>query len=371
MRVLSLLSANPSPCGVEAFARRLSDELGTRGRAAPSAIRLTGAPSELGRLWTALGQADLVVMNIHYVGWKRVLVQPILALLLARARGRQVLVVLHEWGDLDWKRRVVFAPCLMLATRLMFSSPRVRRQVEASPLGRFLPRRRAIVPIPPNIDRPAEVSETDLSRRLDDVRSGRDAVIGQFGSIYPKKRNLVILEVAAELRRRGSDVFCLFVGSFTGGQDTIESDFWRRVGELGLEGHVLVTGYVDDPRDLFAVLERVDVFVYSFEEGLTSNRSSVLTCLQAGRPVVVNASRLPNEFDHHPEFRARLADDRLTLVPHEAGSIELADAVQAVLAAPVAPAAGGGSEAWAEVVRAVGSFALAPDAGSSGPARSP
>ena len=48
---------------------------------------------------------------------------------------------------------------------------------------------------------------------------------------------------------------------------------------------------VGDP-ELFALLECADVFLYLFPEGLTTRRSSVLTSVEAGRPVLVHSAPL-------------------------------------------------------------------------------
>lgn len=333
MNTLTLVSNTTAPCGIEAFARQLATELGARLDGHQASLPISGRWSDLAAAWREMHHTDLVIMNLPIAAWKRLIVRPFLALVLARLRGNKVLIILHEWGDLDWRRRVVLAPYLLFATRLLTSAPRVNRQLRSSPISHLITGRRAIVPIPPNLERPHSIEETALSSRLDAIRSADIAIIGQFGSIYPKKRNVIALDIAAELRRRGLDVFTVFVGEFMRGQDNLEEKFAEQVRALGLEGEVMITGYVERTSELFAILEKVDVFVYSFEDGLSSNRSSVLTCLQARKPVVVNAPRLPHEFDHHPTFCEHLASDRLQLVATDADVAELADRVEKAIGA--------------------------------------
>lgn len=108
--------------------------------------------------------------------------------------------------------------------------------------------------------------------------------------------------------------------------------------------------YVDDIGEFFAALGEVDVFVYSFEEGLESNRASVLACLQSERPVVVNAPRDPTEFDHHATYREQLAGGRLHLVFLGSGVKELAASVLAAREhAPTRPVVDE-ARAWADAV---------------------
>jgi hypothetical protein len=45
------------------------------------------------------------------------------------------------------------------------------------------------------------------------------------------------------------------------------------------------------------------VFCYPLEEGITARRSSILACVQSGRPVIVTGPAGTDEFDHHPRFK--------------------------------------------------------------------
>ncbi|MFX5476865.1 hypothetical protein ABTD55_23360, partial [Acinetobacter baumannii] len=58
---------------------------------------------DLGGLRGALANVDALVLNLPVVAWKSRLAEPVLAATLARARRRDVVVILHEWADLDWK----------------------------------------------------------------------------------------------------------------------------------------------------------------------------------------------------------------------------------------------------------------------------
>jgi glycosyltransferase involved in cell wall biosynthesis len=333
MNTLSLVSAAKAPCGIEAFARQLAELLHASAEGRHASLPISGRWRDVAAAWRKMDRTDLVIMNLHLAAWKRVILQPLLALILARLCGCDVLVILHEWSDLDWRRRLLLAPCLPLATRLLLSAPRVERQLGASPISCLITRRRGIVPIPPNLARPASPAETELSSRLAAIRRSGRAIVGQFGSIYPKKRNLVALDVAAELRRRGLDVSSVFVGDFVRGRDNLEEEFGQRVRALGLDGAVAITGYLQNATELFAVLDQIDVFVYAFADGLTSNRASVLTCLQAGKVVVVNAPRWPHELGHHPTFREQLTGDRLRFVATDADVPALATKVEEALTA--------------------------------------
>jgi glycosyltransferase involved in cell wall biosynthesis len=350
MKTLSLFSSSHTPCGVEAFARRLAAELRARHG---TSQRVATMPQGLRELWAARREAratDVLIVNLPLVAWKWLFITPILFLLLGRLDGRKVLVILHDWSALDWRRRFVLAPCLIVATHVLVCAPRVARELRESPLGVLVTGRRTLLAVPPNLSRPGNLPETALAQRLAQARREGRIVLGQFGSIYPKKRNAVALEVAAELRRRDLDVLVVFVGDYIEGRENVEESFRSRACALGLEDRMIVTGYVDDSAELFSALGEVDVFVYSFEQGVESNRASVLACLQAGRPVVVNAPHDPAEFDHHATYREQLAGGRLYLASFGAGAIELADFVlTAKDSAPTGPVVDE-ARAWADAV---------------------
>jgi glycosyltransferase involved in cell wall biosynthesis len=342
-QLLVLRSETSTLCGVEAFARRLATTAGSR--AVTHAL-----DRDLAALGRALAKADALVINLPVVAWKKKLVEPSLAAAAARARGRDVLVVLHEWADLDWKRRASYAALLPLATAILFSSPEVAAQFAASPLARLTTGRRGLTPIPPNLARPEVPRETAQSRSLAAERARGRLVLGHFGSIYPKKQSSLVLDVAAELQRRGADPFVAFIGSFVKGADRVEEEFFARARALGLEDRILVTGYVATDEEVFGLFDQVDVFVYAFEGGLTSRRGSVLAAAASGRPVVVNAPHGPQAFDHHGTYRRLLAAGQLRLVRTDAGIEDLAEAVLASRGAPGGPSLVDMERAWDEVL---------------------
>jgi glycosyltransferase involved in cell wall biosynthesis len=345
-RMRVLISETATPCGVEAFARRLAATAGER--AATHVL-----DRDIASLRRALGSADALVINLPVVAWKKRLAEPVLAAAAARSMGRGVVLVLHEWADLDWKRRASYAPLLPLATAVLFSSPEVARQFAASPLSRLATGRRGIVPIPPNLSRPAATIATAQSAMLAAERARGRLILGHFGSIYPKKQSTMVLDVAAALRARGEDPFVAFIGSFVKGLDQVEQQFLDRARVLDLTNSVLVTGYVATDAEVFGLFDEVDVFVYAFAEGLTSRRGSVLACAVSGRPVVVNAPAESGAFDHHPTYQKLLADGALRLVLTEADAEVLADAVLAARQAGLAQGSVDVDAAWRDVVAAV------------------
>ncbi|MDP3409160.1 glycosyltransferase [Bosea sp. (in: a-proteobacteria)] len=327
-RYLILLSSAAETCGVEEFARQFARRLSVRGG--------TWVLGEGGaRFFARLRDFDGIVLNFPIVAWKRRLVWPALIALATRLMRKEVVVVLHEWTALDWKRRVVLAPVVALATRIVFSAPEIADEFRQSRLSSVATGDRDLIPIPPNLLAPPDLQPSAVSERLIAERGRGRLILGQFGSIYPKKQSKAVLHVAERLIARGHDVFVVFIGSFIKGNDDVEQDFFRTVQAAGLTDRVLVSGYVGDERELFAMFEAVDVFCYVFPEGLTSRRGSVLAAALFGKPVVVNAPARADSLAHHALYR-RLIDARaLRLVPTDADDDGFADAVWA--AATLAP----------------------------------
>lgn len=309
-------------CGVEAFTRLLASHFGAQATTRVLDADLVGAAK-------ALAGHDAVVFNFPIVGWKPKLLAPGLMALLARAMQRDVVVVLHEWLALDWKRRIVLTPVVLAATRIAFSAPEIAAEFAGTRLSRLATRQRRVVPIPPNISTASAKAETDHSRALSAWRQTGRLILGQFGSIYPKKQSAVVLQVAAELVRQGHDVGVVFAGSFIKAMDNVEAAFFADVRALGLEDRVLVTGYIEGEGELAAVFAEIDVFCYLFAEGLTARRGSVLAAALSGKPVVVNAPVEAEALDHHGLFQKLIAGGIVRLVPTKADIPTVAAAVLA------------------------------------------
>jgi glycosyltransferase involved in cell wall biosynthesis len=326
-RYLVLLSRASETCGVEEFARQLARRLSSRGG---TWFLGDGVAPFLERL----RDFDGILLNFPIVAWKKELVRPSLIALAARFRRKEVVVILHEWQALDWKRRVVLAPVMALATRIIFSAPEIADEFRASPLSRASTNDRRLIPIPPNLLPPTQLEASAVSELLHEQRRQGRVILGQFGSIYPKKQSTAVLQVAERLIARGHDVFVVFIGSFIKGMDNVEAEFFRLAEAAGLADRVLVTGYVKDDRELFGIFEPVDVFCYVFSEGLTSRRASVLAAALFGKPVVVNAPVRTDALEHHTLYQKLIDARAVRLVPTDADPDAVADAVADVTAVP-------------------------------------
>lgn len=320
-----LISDAAQTCGVEEFARQTARHMGN----AAAMVPLNGAGADMQRA----GARDIVI-NLPVVAWKRRLLAPLIVAARARLGGRGVTVVLHEWADLALARRISYLPLLPLATRVLFSSPEVMAQFDSTPVSSVVTKARGVMPIPPNFPVPDWTMESERSQALASLRATGTFVLGQFGSIYPRKDPFVLLEVAAELVRRGIDLRVVVIGSFIG--EGVEAEFRGNVTRLGLDEVVDVTGYVGSAEEIYGLFDQVDAFLYPLSEGLTSRRASVLAAALSGRPVVVTAPVRADSLDHHPVFKSLLRNGTVRLTPRSTGVASLADAVMATRGAPAA-----------------------------------
>jgi glycosyltransferase involved in cell wall biosynthesis len=340
-------------CGVGQFTRLLCETIESGEPGSCTTLTLTRSQRSFADIWRAIGAARSVVCNFPLVAWKRVIFSPLLALAIARLRGRRVILIQHEWGSLHPLRRMTYLPALLLADRIVMFSPLVRNELLSDPLVGWTARKCSLAPLPPNLEAPAGIADSSLRQRLAAAREGGKVVIGHFGSIYPAKQPNALLAICAILKERGVSPLVVYVGSFIRGVDKVEADFHARAAQLGLADDVIVSGYVASDHEVFGLFGQIDAFCYPLDEGLSARRASILTGVQSGRPVIVTAPAEGDEFDHHPRFRQLIERGAIVLVPRDAGEHGFADRIVAALKRPPLPVPFDFDGWWGDVAQAV------------------
>jgi glycosyltransferase involved in cell wall biosynthesis len=351
-RALLLGAGAQMQCGVGQFTRRLATTIERIDPGTSSTLTLTRADGSIADIWRAVGSAATVVCNFPIVAWKRVILQPLAALVIARLRRRKIVLIQHEWGGLNWMRRITYIPALLLADTIVMFSSLVRRELADDPLLGWTVSKCMLAPLPPNIEAPAEAADSELRRRLAAAGASGRLVIGHFGSIYPGKQPNALLEIGAILKAGGQKPLIVYIGSFIRGVDKVEEEFYARAAELGLTDDVIVSGFVASDAEAFGLFSEVDAFCYPLDEGLTARRSSVLTCVQSGRPLIVTGPALPDEFDHHPRFTELIKRGAIVLVPRGSTSEAYADGIVAAIKQPHGPPPFDFDEWWRDVAKA-------------------
>ena len=348
------LGAGPQmQCGVGQFTRLLYETIEKLDLNRCTTLTLTRSEGSVTGIWRAVGSARSVVCNFPIVAWKRVMLRPLLALAIARLRRRRVVLIQHEWAGLHWLRRITYLPALLLADTIIMFSPLVRRELASHPLVGWTARKCVLAPLPPNIEAPAQISDSGLRQQLAAARKSGRLVIGHFGSIYPGKQPNALLDIAAILRERGRNPLTIYIGSFIKAFDNVEQDFYTRANELGISGDVIVSGYVASDGEVFGLFDEIDAFCYPLEEGLTARRASILTSVQSGRPVIVTGPTEPDEFDHHPRFKALIERGAISLVPRGSPHATYADRIVLALEAPQAGMSFDFDGWWRDAARSV------------------
>ncbi|HEX9471053.1 MAG TPA: glycosyltransferase [Bradyrhizobium sp.] len=329
------LGAGPQmQCGVGQFTRLLCETVEKLGPGSSTTLTLTRTEGSVAEIWHAVGSARNVVCNFPIVAWKRVMFRPLLALAIARLRRRRIILIQHEWVGLHWLRRITYIPALLLASTIVMFSPLVRRELTEDPLVGWTAQKSVLAPLPPNIEAPAGIADSKLRQRLAAAQGEGRLVIGHFGSIYPSKQPNALLNICAILKERGQKPLIVYIGSFIRGVDEVEKEFYARAAELGVIDDVIVSGYVASDHEMFGLFSKIDAFCYPLDEGLTARRSSVLTCVQSGRPVIVTGPADQCEFDHHPRFKDLIDRGAIVLVARGAGEDAYADRIVSALKWP-------------------------------------
>jgi glycosyltransferase involved in cell wall biosynthesis len=329
-----VLPAAEIPCGVEGFTRELVNSLQVGDTTHQyEVLPISGAWRELGAIARAMGRANVIVFSFPLIAWKRVIALPWCLLLIAFAARKQVIVFLHEWAAMNVLRRVVLFPFVALGDVIIMLAPFVRDGLANDPWVRWARSKCRLALHAPPIERPLDRVPSELARQLESRKERGDLLIGYFGALYKGKEPVGLLEVCDYLRARGVHATVAFIGGFPKSLDRFEDEFRHQIEERNLQKNVIITGHIRDDGKLFALLERMDVFLYLFPEGLTTRRSSVLTSVESGRPVIVNAPSKPNELAHHPGYTSLVKSGAIVLLPRDASTAEVAQRILEVAAA--------------------------------------
>jgi glycosyltransferase involved in cell wall biosynthesis len=349
------LGAGPQmQCGVGQFTRLLQQAIEKTDPGSCTALTLTRSQGSAADIWRAIRSARGVACNFPIVAWKRVMFRPLLAMAMARLLRRRVVLIQHEWNGLHRLRRITYIPALLLANTIVMFSPLVRRELAEDPVVGWTVRKKCVLaPLPPNVGAPAEVADSGLRQRLAEARENGRLVIGHFGSIYPAKQPNALLNIGAILKQRGLKPLIVYIGSFIRGVDKVEQQFYAHAAELDVSDDVIVSGYVGSSQEVFGLFGEIDAFCYPLDEGLTARRSSILTCVQSGRPVIVSGPALANEFDHHPRFKELIDRGAIALVARGSDDDAYADRIAAALKPPSAQASFDFDGWWQDAAEAV------------------
>lgn len=128
-------------------------------------------------------------------------------------------------------------------------------------------------------------------------REGDEIILGTTGRCVAQKNQLVLLDVVAELKRRGRNIKLYIAGT-----GPLEAQLKLKITALGLDNQVHLLGFLSDPKPMLASLD-----VYLFPSHYEGSANSVIEAMAMAKPSVVFAvSSMPEMIEHG--INGQLAD---------------------------------------------------------------
>ena len=213
-----------------------------------------------------------------------------------------------------------------LATHLLLGGSRMSIFTEPADLVRAHPRRPSFwIPIGAGVAAdPQQVPSRSHARN----RLGIDAetqVVAFFGFVNHSKGVEVLIRAAERLLHQARDIVVLFIGEGVGASDPTNRVTLREVEEeaarRGVARHMLHTGPLSSA-EVSCALAAADCAALPFSDGASLRRSSLLTCLAHGVPVVTTIPTPTPTLAHGhliepftEQSGVALGEERMVLVP--------------------------------------------------------
>lgn len=167
---------------------------------------------------------------------------------------------------------------------------------------RSLPHRR-LIPLGSSIPR-ADCGQGDAtSWRSLAGAAAASFVLGHFGFVKAVKGVDYLIEALASLRAEGHDLRLLFIGSRQNQVDSSADASYlqgldERIAKLGLADAIAWTGYLPD-HDVAACFKAVDLVALPYADGASYRRSSLLSAIHNGCPILTTETSVKVESFNH------------------------------------------------------------------------
>lgn len=243
--------------------------------------------SEIGSVLEAvdeIGPGTIVHLMYGSPANRRRLLVNFLPLLLRWLRPNcRAVVTIHEFRTQRTRYRLWALPMLLAAHGLISVDPPDRKAL----LHWTKAKRPRIewIPVAPNI---LPVPVTDASRRAWRLNLGikdNTPIVTFFGSIWPQKGVLDLLQAINMLRNEGLSACLLLIGWFAGGDRGYESEVRKALAE-GLSAGWIKLEERCPSKTVSEYLHASDVAVFPFHRGARSNNASLLAAIAHGLPAI-------------------------------------------------------------------------------------
>jgi len=185
-----------------------------------------------------------------------------------------------------------------------------------------------LIPIGSNIHPRAPAGYDRTAWRYSLGVGENETLLCYFGFLNESKGGETLFRALAELIARGRRVRLLMVGGQVGDSDPTNVAYARHIQglgtELGVQGHVLWTGYTD-AEQVSANLLAADVCVLPYRDGASYRRGSFMAALAHGLPIVSTRPRT--------QLETLVDGDNILLVPAD-DPVAAADAVDRLASTP-------------------------------------
>ena len=168
---------------------------------------------------------------------------------------------------------------------------RKRQGVQVSPISNL-----HLIPIGSNID-PARAGAIDrVTERAKRGIQSHEHLIGYFGFLNLSKGGEVLLQALKLLVDEGLPVQLMLIGGRAGSSDPTNVGYAaqvdRLIESLGLQTHVLATGYLD-PSDVSRAFLACDVCALPYFEGASLRRGSLMAAIAHGGATIATTPAFP------------------------------------------------------------------------------
>lgn len=215
-----------------------------------------------------------------------------------------------------WQRFTLFLTCIF-SHKIVVTTKRWGKLLRAAlifkqpvhvPVGANIPYKHFLENVKDSIKRELGYGDDDL------------IILGTFGTLHISKNFRMILDALKELKKNGIKYKFIWIGGILG-----EEEHKRISEELSmykLADNVELTGFLRE-EDVQKYLSILDVFIAPFIDGVSTRRTSVITAMAYGLPVISTQSEHTESVFVHKE--------NIILISNKSSHLELKDAIEKLI----------------------------------------
>jgi len=176
------------------------------------------------------------------------------------------------------------------------------------------------IPVGANIPYREFSNEEKLKIRKTLGANENSYIIGSFGTLHVSKNFQWILDALKNLNEKGFEYRFIWIGGNL--KDEKIGQLKKEINTFGLDDKIIFTGYLES-EEIQRFLSIVDIFIAPYIDGVSGRRTTVITAMQYGLPIVTTKS----------EFTERIFLDgvNIKLVDKDADSYNFSQNIQLLL----------------------------------------